>query len=266
MTSLAFMNGYLATNYPYGSTEQQQGNLKKSEQDHGYVVPFGQATGDDIRKLEARENPDDSKYYEEQDRRAQKSAADAAQVMVFLTEVSIILGLVGAGAIIWTLAVSRESNSISRETAERQLRAYIHVTSVKLEHANDDFAPTITVNYKNFGQTPARNVINHLSVSFVIMGEAKGGKRKVSDERGYDLGPSQDSSTSSHVSFDTGFSSREMLVDNLVKLYVIGEITYKDVFGLQDRYTRYKMVLHPEPDAVIDTDAFMICHDGNEAN
>lgn len=263
MTSLAFMNGYLTTHNRYGSPGQLQGDLNKGQQDHGYVEPFGLATGDDIRKLEARENPDDARYYDEQNRRAQKSAADAAQVMVFLTEVSIILGLVGAGAIIWTLKVSRESNSISRETAERQLRAYIHVDKVNFEHVNDQYALTVNVTYKNFGQTPARGVVNNLTVSFVMMGEAKLRDRGEKRERGYDIGPGQSSTTSAHVSL-SGFVKPHMLTKEIATMYVMGEITYKDVFGREERHTRYKMYLYPDPEGLDDTDAFVLCDDGNE--
>lgn len=162
--------------------------------------------------------------------------------------------------------VARAANTIAEEAAEKQLRAYVHVVSVDLEHANDEYAPTITVKYKNFGQTPARNVINHLAVSFVLIGDAKHREREETNERGYDLGPGQDSSTSTHVSLDNSLFGREMLVKKAAKMYVLGTIEYKDVFGRENRYTRYKLHLHPDPEAVVDTDAFIVCPDGNDAN
>jgi hypothetical protein len=142
---------------------------------------------------------------------------------------------------------ARAANSIAEEASEAQLRAYLHVVSLTLEHANDEYAPTITVKYKNFGQIPARNVVNHISISFVIIGNAKGRHRGDTNERGHDLGPGQDSSTSVHVSFEHGLVTREMLIKKLATLYVMGEITYKDVFGREGRYTRYKYASPSRP-------------------
>ncbi|TPJ33386.1 hypothetical protein [Mesorhizobium sp. B2-8-3] len=175
MTSLAFMNGYLSAQNPYSPTEQHDGKLNKGDQDHGYVEPFGQTSRDQIGKLEARENPDDSKYYEEQDRRAQKSMSDATEAMVFLTEVSIVLGLIGAGAIIWTLKVSRESNSIAREANEAQLRAYLLVKTVQAEFITNPTTTEIVgvalkVTVQNGGQTPAMNVGHDIRLSETILG------------------------------------------------------------------------------------------------
>ncbi|AEH88035.1 hypothetical protein [Mesorhizobium opportunistum] len=265
MTSLAFMNGYLVADNPYGPPERHQGNLNKGQRDHGYVEPFGQTTGDDIRKLEARENPDDPKYYQEQDRRAQKSAADASQVMVFLTEVSIMLGLVGAGAIIWTLAVSRESNSISRETAERQLRAYVLPANCTLELAADN-DPTAHVRIQNFGQTPAFDVRSWIHIwveAYPKRVEFPNAPDDLPKGQGV-RGPGFHATFRHRRELPIHAWEMERIRTKTAAIYVYGVVEYRDCFG-KKRRTKFLKFFYGEYDST-KTDNMHDYMEGNEAD
>jgi hypothetical protein len=46
----------------------------------------------------------------------------------------------------------------ARETAERQLRAYVHVHDVVMSLMNSEYSPNIQVIIKNYGQTPAHRI------------------------------------------------------------------------------------------------------------
>lgn len=59
---------------------------------------------------------DHPKYYEHQDLAAQEIMADATEWIVKLTAISLAIGVVGAGAIIWTLLESRKVSSAAIET------------------------------------------------------------------------------------------------------------------------------------------------------
>ena len=127
-------------------------------------------------------------------------------------------------------------------TAERQLRAYVHVAAASA-------SPVGTlINYylevKNFGQTPAYEV----KLSFVI---------KLADlpEKAADLLPPDTPNISQavlppQVSIHDNFTPTQQLTPNQMSkiqsenaaIFVAGQITYRDIFG-KERLTEFRYYL-----------------------
>ena len=66
----------------------------------------------------------------EQDLKAQEGSAFAAKVMLGVSVTGTIFGFIGLYFVYQTLAASRLNNEIARETAERQLRAYMSLEKI----------------------------------------------------------------------------------------------------------------------------------------
>ena len=105
------------------------------------------------REAEQCQQGDDKRY---SDLCAQWKAADAAAdsawwaaVAGFATAISTVLVLIA-------LRLAFSSNSIARDTAKRQLRAYCNICEVGPEGLNVEYEPGFVVTVINSGQTPAR--------------------------------------------------------------------------------------------------------------
>src|SRR5262249_22617805 len=109
---------------------------------------------------------------------------------------TLVLALSTVG--LWTATISlyragEKQRSLSERTAERQLRAYVHVVDVTLIHANDQYSPNFRITFQNFGQTPAYEMSNRCSCVLAV-----GAPRfdlPEEDVRRSDLGPGQDKVT-----------------------------------------------------------------------
>jgi hypothetical protein len=160
-------------------------------------------------------------------------------------------------------AAAVEATETTRKIGQRQVRAYLQLTGVDFEHVEyveDGVAPTINLHFKNFGQSPGRKVVNHMTVTFVFAGKPKFKEPIAIDAAGMDIGPGQDTTTTTFVSLD---GLREALENRVAKMFVGGVITYVDVFD-EPHTTRYRLQLHVNPEGLRDTDAFIICKDGND--
>lgn len=105
-------------------------------------------------------NPGENKYYSELC--AQWKAADGAADSARWAWISGLIGglsLIGVGG---ALYLTYKSNHIARDTAQKQLRAYVGVTKVALDTATG----TLWIGFKNFGSTPACDVNAHSRYTF----------------------------------------------------------------------------------------------------
>jgi hypothetical protein len=127
-------------------------------------------------------------------------------------------------------------------TAERQLRAYVHVAAASASPVGTLINFYLEV--KNFGQTPAYEV----KLSFVI---------KLADlpEKASDLVPPDTPNISQailppQVSIHDNFTPPQQLTPNQIlkigsekaAIFVAGQITYRDIFG-RDRLTEFRYYL-----------------------
>jgi hypothetical protein len=96
---------------------------------------------------------------------AQWSAADAAKETAGLSYWGNWIGGFGAVLsffsillVLWALKQGREANEIAKDTAKRELRAYVVPTDQEVDRLIVGFQPIFRVKVKNFGQTPAREL------------------------------------------------------------------------------------------------------------
>lgn len=103
---------------------------------------------------------------------ADARAANAAEQIVDLTAIQFLAGIVGVVLVGLTLRATREAvreandatNAakealrITRESSERQLRAYVHFQAADLNNLLPDQVPKLTIQVRNAGQTPAYRV------------------------------------------------------------------------------------------------------------
>ncbi|WP_205518160.1 hypothetical protein [Sphingorhabdus sp. Alg239-R122] len=104
-------------------------------------------------------------YRSEQDLYAQRSMAQWAWWLLVISFAQIPLGFFGLIALIWTIRQGREglgkaerANEIARDSAEKQLRAYVLVTSIEIVDVALDYKPIAKISLMNSGATVAQNV------------------------------------------------------------------------------------------------------------
>ena len=119
--------------------------------------------------------------------RKEKAATDW-WLMIFTGAVAVFtLLLVGATVLLYR--AGERQLRLSRQTAERQLRAYVHVADVQIDHDNDEWQPNIRIMIENYGQTPARRVNHRVGTELPLIGP---GYFDLKEEPHFsDLGPTQ---------------------------------------------------------------------------
>lgn len=242
----------------------------------------------EVRIIEDPKESERTEQRERSDLEAQWAAANAAREQAVLALWQIWIGVAGtmvaavglifiAVTLYYTRRAVKEASlatqaandavAITREIGERQLRAYVHVTRIGLEQVNnDECEPAVRVSYKNFGQSPAQQVINKFHIIFKGGGEIPFKRRPTEkEESGFTLGPTQERHSVMPAPLDNLHNFREKLTQGTTTMFVKGEITYVDVFD-RPRFTRYHFRLHIEPEGLADTTSFLVCEDGNECD
>jgi hypothetical protein len=221
---------------------------------------------------------------EQKDLEAQQDMAWWAKLMFFATVAGVIVSAGGVFLLIRTFtqthratraavrsaAIGRQSVRVARASAEKQLRAYINVTTVYAEWPQEidkNFRSrevTITVKTKNHGATPAHKV------------------RSWAVAKSYEPGDGADFSVPEHTLTSVSVEApgqvakfifkRPLVIDSdevqmwegeRETLYVFGEIRYEDVFGVE-RFTRFRYSM-PKDGIMANGGRFRACAAGNEA-
>lgn len=174
---------------------------------------------------------------------------------VTVIEIGLLIIIVGMTVRATNAAV--QANGIARDTAKKQLRAYVLPTGVGF---SEDHAGRlkIVIKFKNTGQTPARNFRSKTRAGFAPDTYRDFNHtldRAVSSE----IGPGE--LTSGLFLQPTGNdfvdSSRDITSGNIV-FYVFGRAAYRDIFS--DEHTvDFRFRYSPEQQD------FVICDEGNEA-
>lgn len=174
---------------------------------------------------------------------------------------TIVLGF-GTFLIWWA---TRDLVEGAERTAERQLRAYVHVEDAQLSHANDEWRPCISVAIKNYGQTPARRVRHKIGNALVMSGP--GNFAVEPDESVCDLGPSQGFTKTFHTNREFWNSmTKPAIIAKTGIYYVFGEITYSDVFNPKKiRRTTYRFQVRADGEGVTDGGLFF-AKEGNHSD
>jgi len=161
----------------------------------------------------------------------------------------VIVGALGVGYAIKTLrAIERQADllaeqiSLMRDTAQRQLRAYVLVSAALLKFKRPD-VPEVQVHFKNFGQTPAYEMDGWIGM---YIGDYP--LASILPPAPYNLRKGKEPLAPGRVSIhiiprDPPIPAEyvRLLGTPQGTIYVYGEIRYKDAFKA-DRYLKYRLI------------------------
>jgi hypothetical protein len=189
------------------------------------------------------------------------SAANLALIIV--TVIFTALAAISAGKAANAAHASAERATdtlrIMEETAERQLRAYVHVKALKIKNAkSEEWSPTVQVQFQNFGATPAYAVRQIIAIGWFPPEPVDESRFTLRDDRWNafgDLGPTQFMTASLVPDWVPWLSQRPA---------VWGKIEYMDVFK-RPRSTDFRSVLFVDADGMLDSDSLSPCRTGNKA-
>lgn len=147
------------------------------------------------------------------------------------------------------------SVQVTRDSAQRQLRAYINVTDANVQFDPENFIIHIYIEIKNTGQTPAKNMRHSGAHSIGAKPEFFTPASKTSDPT-IDVG----SNVKMNFSDKTNIVSRARfngVFQKSIPFYAFGAIYYNDVFGTR-HLTKYRLYLDDE-------NRLLPCAEGNES-
>ena len=184
---------------------------------------------------------------EKDDLVAQQRMADSTRDVVIVTEWQLYVGGVGILLLVGTLVLTVRStnaavdaNRIARESAERQLRAYVNVKSTSMLWTQDK-GPIATVRFKNGGQTPA----HELRIwALGIIGSRRPDFEELADEHIaglaiLTLGPGAEIPHDVAVRVAPDFNAGGP-GDLQTQSFVWGRVTYRDIFD-ETRITEFRL-------------------------
>lgn len=184
------------------------------------------------------EKPQDDK---EADLCQQRRMADAAEETLIWNKVVAGTGIATAILLIYTIALTRrsvktadQSVSIARDSAERQLRAYVSAKGITITAFAAGQPPAITLQIHNSGETPAIAVNARVAIRFSIPSN----ELLVQPIAKID-GPKSQGSLNKEGSFPMNYTGKrditkiemEMFKEGVIVLYIGADIEYLDVFG-----------------------------------
>lgn len=180
---------------------------------------------------------------------AQQSMAKSAHDLLLPTWLQAIISAGGTLLLFVTLAQNRAaiktaiaSVNHSKDSAERQLRAYVAIEQKLIDKPEIGKSVWATVKFKNFGNTPAyesRAFIN-FRISKSPPAIPDGSEFGRLDGTVESIGPGD----SRRMKLNIGKLNRAAIEDVFEErkhIYIYGMIQYKDTFG-KTRYTKYRYI------------------------
>ncbi|MDQ0249217.1 hypothetical protein J2W22_001264 [Sphingomonas kyeonggiensis] len=146
-------------------------------------------------------------------------------------------------ALLWTLVQgraglkkARKANIIARDTARRQLRAYLAIDIVGFSGLPKSEKPTYSCVLRNCGQTPARNVKGEIHAYFDDWDHAPQlpDINSVLSRPGQTLGPDR-TLGAFRRSLTLSPADKARWLKNEITLYLVVRHVYEDVFGKRHR-------------------------------
>lgn len=176
-------------------------------------------------------------YQSKDDLCAQWKAADAAADAAGWAKWGTWISGVGLIAVAIAIFLTIQFNRIARDTAKRQLRAYMSIEPKGILEAGDDGIAQAVVFMHNTGQTPAYNV--QLFSWFKVVDDPLAFSPKDDDPkekpRDYERDSSIASGSGSHVYCGMAFSPTKAAMTAVSKkqmaIIQYGVVTYDDTFG-----------------------------------
>ena len=125
-----------------------------------------------VKRADKEDGPcGERQYGSSADLCAQWKAADAASDSAWWAWAAGIAGIVSTLGVVAALAIGWHSNWIVRDSAKRQLRAYLSIEPAGINAANGGLH-RVPINLVNSGQTPANN-LTHAGDFLIIEGDPR---------------------------------------------------------------------------------------------
>jgi hypothetical protein len=187
--------------------------------------------------------------------------------LAFATILLIVIGIIQARQLSRHAAHTENLAATARDTAERQLRAYLQFSPYVNNSVwfNTVHLAEGRIYIKNSGQTPAYEVktdVAMLPAAFPppktlpdFIPQVEPYLFVIHPGEGYNI----KMATNRHLTQD---EVDQLIPGTNLRLYLYGEVRYRDAFG-KDRYTRFRMMT--ERDVEGDQSRFVFCDQGNEA-
>lgn len=152
----------LAAQHPDPQASSEQANAQKAIANSfdDIAATYHQEAERSHRAKDDAENCGPSQYKTNADLCAQWKAADAARDSTWWAEVGLYVSGLSSILVLIAIGLAYQANSIARDTAKRQLRAYITFDSIVKVETEDGWK--IQAQWKNTGQTPAMKAIGSL--------------------------------------------------------------------------------------------------------
>jgi hypothetical protein len=187
-----------------------------------------------------------------------------ARYTLWLAGFTLVLAVSTIGLWIATALILRHS----RETAKRQLRAYVGLEKTNLVELHGPQGPRVELKVKNFGLTPALDVTLFSGLGFgpypINQLEDAILPNEVTYRPKYPLNPSNIISQFNVLNRQLTQPEIDATTKGSVAFYLIGRIDYKDTFDRSHWY-RFKMFLGGR--ALIEhSTSFSWWHEGNETD
>lgn len=158
----------------------------------------------------------------------------------------------------WLWGATRKLVIGSDKNSKRQLRAYVNVLSVKM--VNVQRGQQVHIEFKNFGQTPAKNIRVWWEMTIRELQLVGGLERSTSPTAKHGvLAPSDLYTMSAPLPL---FSDGGEVHDGKKALYVFGQLCYRDAFD-EDRITNFQFTIRGT--GWLSDRELYVCEEGNEA-
>jgi len=163
--------------------------------------------------------------------KAAYAAADSARWAAVSTWVSGVSGLL----VLVAIGLAYQANVIARQTAQKQLMAYIGVDSVGIHRITqlDADAPNwrVRIVIKNFGQTPATILDVSMAVTAIGDPERKPSGPLKSALKNFTVNPGHTATVATDIC--TSARHDDAIRLSIMSLVVRGQIEYSDIYGMR---------------------------------
>lgn len=206
---------------------------------------------------------------EKDDLKAQEAMASSAEDLVVITWWQFGAGGAGITLLIYTLYLTRnatnaaiEANRIARESAERQLRAYVFVKNSRRTRRKDTDPWVIEAHIKNFGQTPAYHASFRTVVEILDTNDEPTFEFPIPEKANVklDLAPGHEQTIRKEIPNLTDPTVWGDFKSGQVAVYFWGRIDFIDAFDAP-RWIRFRLV---NPGGYVLN--FYNCREGNETS
>jgi hypothetical protein len=154
---------------------------------------------------------------------------------------------------------------LSRDTAARQLRAYVSVEIVNNPSLDAAFIEARFV-AKNRGQTPAYNVTQWVGADVVVLPASENQFSPPASIEGSSrrhLAPDAEVSIHSRIDISIPDEHKQLIRSGVMRIFMWGRVDYVDAFGVP-RHTSFR-VMYGDPGSVR-TGTVTWCENGNDAD